>query len=199
MNVSHYTNGPNWLGGTYFFNPLWYSPRLVKPDRSFNYQKSHMRYHPISHRIGHTIRWWSEPWSQGRIRTYNEQPSLTDGFNTMSLYTPDLPVLPWQGCTLYGNRTRDFAVKGRRLNRLSNRANCGHCGNRTQTMWLQTTRPAVGIKPNLEREKGFEPSTASLEGWNSTNWATPAKVWQLWGVVTVFSWIGWSTLLTSRV
>ena len=26
----------------------------------------------------------------------------------------------------------------------------------------------------FEREKGFEPSTASLEGWNSTNWATPA-------------------------
>lgn len=33
-------------------------------------------------------------WSQDRIRTYNEQPSLTDGFNTTSLYTPDLPVLP---------------------------------------------------------------------------------------------------------
>ena len=31
----------------------------------------------------------------------------------------------------------------------------------------------------FEREKGFEPSTASLEGWNSTNWATPAGVMKL--------------------
>ena len=149
-------------------------------------------------------------WSQDRIRTYNEQPYnfsrpncswtvVSLGLGTVPHYTPDLPVLPWQGCTLYGNRTRDFAVKGQRLNRLSNRANCGHCGNRTQTMWLQTTRPAVGIRPNLERKKGLEPSTTCLEGRSSTNWATSAKVWQLWDVVTVFSWIGWSTLLTSWV
>ena len=70
------------------------------------------------------------------------------------------------------------------MNRPSNY--CGHCGNRTQTMWLQTTRPAVGIRPKLEREKGFEPSTASLEGWNSTNWATPAGCDELGTFVTFF-------------
>ena len=37
---------------TLFDIPPW----LVKPDRAFLYQKFHMRYHPTSHRIGHTIR-----------------------------------------------------------------------------------------------------------------------------------------------
>ncbi len=30
----------------------------------------------------------------------------------------------------------------------------------------------IGLK--VERETGFEPATFSLEGWRSTNWATPA-------------------------
>ena len=29
--------------------------------------------------------------SQGRIRTYNEQPSLTDGLGTVPHYAPDYP------------------------------------------------------------------------------------------------------------
>ena len=33
---------------------------LVKPDRAFLYQKSHMSNQLISHRVGHTIRWWAE-------------------------------------------------------------------------------------------------------------------------------------------
>ena len=31
-----------------------------------------------------------------------------------------------------------------------------------------------GFIVHLERETGFEPATFSLEGWRSTNWATPA-------------------------
>ena len=54
---------------TLFFASLWYSPWLVKPDRAFPYQKSHMKYHLTSHHIGHTIRWWAETCSQDRIRT----------------------------------------------------------------------------------------------------------------------------------
>ena len=34
----------------------------------------------------------------------------------------------------------------------------------------------------VERETGFEPATFSLEGWRSTNWATPALLnFRLWG------------------
>ena len=36
-----------------------------------------MRYHPISHRIGHTIRWWTEPCSQDGIRTHNDTTFMT--------------------------------------------------------------------------------------------------------------------------
>jgi len=36
-----------------------------------------MRYHPTSHRIGHTIRWWTEPCSQDRIRTCNNTTFMT--------------------------------------------------------------------------------------------------------------------------
>ena len=34
--------------------------------------------------------------------------------------------------------------------------------------------PLSYIGLNVERETGFEPATFSLEGWRSTNWATPA-------------------------
>ncbi len=56
---------------TLFFTPLWSSPWLVKPDRAFPYQKSHVGNHPTSHRIGHTIRGWTETCSQDRNRTCN--------------------------------------------------------------------------------------------------------------------------------
>ena len=74
------------------------------------------------------------------------------------------------------------------MNRPSNY--CGHCGNRTQTIWLQISRPAVGIRPiknetfydfylwfvphNLvcgHTEQGSEQSTLShlfLFGWVAT-------------------------------
>ena len=42
------------------------------------------------------------------------------------------------------------------------------------------------LSVSFEREKGFEPSTASLEGWNSTNWATPAGCDELGTFVTFF-------------
>ena len=50
---------------TLFFASLWYSPRLVKPDRAFLYQKSHMSNQLISHHVGHIIRWWAEPFRRG--------------------------------------------------------------------------------------------------------------------------------------
>ena len=33
---------------------------------------------------------------------------------------------------------------------------------------------ALKTSKEIERETGFEPATFSLEGWRSTNWATPA-------------------------
>ena len=42
------------------------------------------------------------------------------------------------------------------------------------------------LSVSFEREKGFEPSTASLEGWNSTNWATPASCDEFGTSVTFF-------------
>ena len=160
-----------------------------------------MRYHPISHRIGHTIRWWAEPWSQGRIRTYNEQPSLTDGLGTVPHYTPDLPVLPWQGCTLYGNRTRDFAVKGRRLNRLSNRANCGPDENRTHHRNIASvSRRSLGTCQPIWAGEGIRTLNSQLGRLELYQLSYSRNCDYSFGKFRhYFKWMGWSNPLTSPV
>ena len=105
-----------------------------------------MRYHPISHRIGHTIRWWAEPWSQNGTRTHLKQPSSTDGLGTVPHYTSDLPCTTLPGVTRMGFEPMLFSVKGRRLEPLVQRA-------KLWTLWESNPNDVVANHSTCRRHQ----------------------------------------------
>ena len=92
--IPHYAHlTKKWLRNYVVLQPLWYSPWLVKPDINLLYQQFHMRYHRTSHRIGHTIRWWTETCSQDRSWTCSAESlqlrhssSVSFNFTGLSVY-----------------------------------------------------------------------------------------------------------------